>query len=144
MVLQFVLMPVVIAVGLLAPGWPGGVAGAFKIAGAILAFAGGAVLFFAARTLGSNLTPFPRPVERGEITSTGPYAVVRHPIYSGGVLFFVGFGLAFSPWAVGLALLLAAVWGLKAVVEERFLRTRYPGYVEYAARTRYRLFPLVY
>jgi protein-S-isoprenylcysteine O-methyltransferase Ste14 len=30
------------------------------------------------------------------------------------------------------------------VVEERFLRARYPGYAEYAARTRYRLFPFVY
>jgi protein-S-isoprenylcysteine O-methyltransferase Ste14 len=137
-------MPAVIAVGLLASGWPAGVAGVFKVVGAVLAFAGGAVLLFAARALGSNLTPFPRPVERGEVTSTGPYAVVRHPIYSGGVLFFVGFGLAFSPWALGPALLLAVVWGLKAVVEERFLRTRYPGYAEYTARTRYRLFPYVY
>ena len=144
MVLQFVLMPAAIAVGLLASGWPGVVAGAFKVVGAVLAFTGAAVLFFAARALGSNLTPFPQPVERGEVTSTGPYAVVRHPIYSGGVLFFVGFGLAFSPWALVLALLLAAVWGLKAVVEERFLRTRYPGYAEYATRTRYRLFPFVY
>ena len=137
-------MPAVIAVGLLAPGWPGGLAGAVKVIGAALAFAGGAVLFLAARALGSNLTPFPRPVERGQVTSAGPYAVVRHPIYSGGVLFFVGFGLAFSPWALGLALLLAAVWGSKAVVEERFLRARYPGYADYAARTRYRLVPFVY
>lgn len=137
-------MPAVIAVGLLASGWPDGMAGALKVVGAVLAFAGAAVLFFAARALGSNLTPFPRPVERGEVTSTGPYAVVRHPIYSGGVLFFVGFGLAFSPWALVLALLLAAVWGLKAVVEERFLRTRYPSYAEYATRTRYRLFPFMY
>jgi protein-S-isoprenylcysteine O-methyltransferase Ste14 len=69
---------------------------------------------------------------------------VRHPIYSGGTLFFVGFGVAFSPWALGLALVLVVVWGLKAVVEERFLRMCYPGYSEYAARTRHRLVPFVY
>jgi protein-S-isoprenylcysteine O-methyltransferase Ste14 len=137
-------MPAVIAVGLVAEGWPGDVAGVLKALGAVLAFGGGALIFLAARTLGSSLTPYPRPVAHGHVTEAGPYRFVRHPIYSGGVLFFVGYGLAFSPWALALALLLAVVWGLKAIVEERFLGAQYPGYREYTARTRYRLVPFVY
>ena len=142
--LQFVLIPLMIVVGLVAGGWPHDVAGTLKAVGAVLAFGGGALLFLAARALGSSLTPFPRPVDRGRVTETGPYRFVRHPIYSGGVLFFVGYGLAFSPWALALAAVLAIVWGLKAVVEERFLSVRYPEYAEYCTRTRYRLVPLVY
>lgn len=143
-VIQFALIPAVIAVGLVAPGWPDGVVGFLKVVGAVLAFAGGAVVFLAARALGSNLTPFPRPVEDGKVTDTGPYAVVRHPIYSGGLLFLGGFALAFSPWALALTAVLGVVWALKAVVEERYLVVRHPGYADYAARTRFRLVPFVY
>ena len=142
--LQFALMPTVLAVGLVAEGWPHDVAGTLKVIGGVLAFAGGFVIFLAARSLGSNLTPYPRPLESGRVRDTGPYRVVRHPIYSGGALFFVGYGLAFSPWAFALALVLTVVWGLKARVEERFLRARYPGYAEYSSRTRHRLVPFVY
>jgi protein-S-isoprenylcysteine O-methyltransferase Ste14 len=143
-VLQFALMPAVIVVGLVARGWPHDVAAPLKAIGALLAFMGVVVIFLSARSLGSNLTPYPRPVGTGRVTDAGPYRIVRHPIYSGGVLFFVGFGLAFSPWALAGALTLAVVWGLKSIVEERFLAAHYPGYSAYCARTRYRLVPLVY
>jgi protein-S-isoprenylcysteine O-methyltransferase Ste14 len=143
-VLQFVLIPAVIVVGLVAEGWPHDVAAVLKAVGAVLAFAGGAVIFLAARSLGSNLTPYPRPIEDGDVRHAGPYQVVRHPIYAGGALFFAGYGLAFSPWALALALVLTVVWGLKARVEERFLADAYPGYAEYCERTRYRLVPFVY
>src|SRR5262245_20060306 len=137
-------MPAVILVGLVAPGWPHEPAGALKAIGAALAFAVGVGIVLAAQALGSSLTPYPRPVAHGRVTESGPYRFVRHPIYSGGFLFFVGYGLAFSPWALVLAVALAVVWGLKAVVEERFLEAQFPGYAEYAARTPYRLIPFVY
>jgi len=143
-VLQFVLIPAVVTVGLVAEGWPEDLAGRFKGVGAVLAFAGGIVIFLATRSLGSNLTPYPRPVDSGRVRDTGPYGVVRHPIYAGGALFFVGYGIAFSPWALAVALALTVVWGLKAQVEERFLMARYQGYTEYCSRTRYRLVPFVY
>ena len=55
-------------------------------------------------------------------------------------------GLAFAGSWVALVLtaLLAVTWALKAVVEERFLRERYPAYGEYARRVRRRLVPGVY
>jgi len=143
-VLQFVLLAAVLGVGLLAPGWPDGARWWLKVAAVLLVFGGVFVIALAGRALGSGLTPFPKPSETGELVENGPYAVVRHPIYTGGILFTAGISLALSPWALVPAGVLAVVWALKAAVEERFLVERYPAYVEYRARTRYRLVPYVY
>jgi len=99
---------------------------------------------YAARSLGPSLTPYPRPNDVGSLVERGPYRVVRHPVYLGGVLFFAGFSLALSPLALVGTAALGLLWGLKASVEEGFLRARYPEYVRYCERTRFRLFPLVY
>ncbi len=105
---------------------------------------GAFVIVKAARALGSGLTPFPEPAEDARLVDDGPYAVVRHPFYSGGLLFAAGISLALSPWALVATAVLAVVWALKATVEERFLVHRYPEYAEYRTRTRYRLVPYVY
>jgi protein-S-isoprenylcysteine O-methyltransferase Ste14 len=142
--LQFALLLAVLVVGLLAPGWPDAARWWLKGAGVLLVFAGALVIVQAARALGSGLTPFPKPSEAGTLVEDGPYGVVRHPVYSGGILFAAGISLALSPWALVPTGLLAVVWALKARVEERFLRERYPGYAEYSSRRRYRLVPYVY
>ena len=112
--------------------------------GAVLFLAGAAVVFLAARALGSSLTPFPRPLQEGELVDDGPYAFVRHPVYSGGLLVFGGIPLALSPWALAGTGLLAVTWVLKSRVEERFLRARYPPYDAYCERVRFRLVPHLY
>jgi protein-S-isoprenylcysteine O-methyltransferase Ste14 len=96
-----------------------------------------------ARPRGS-LTPFPHPISGAALVESGPYRVVRHPIYSGGTLFFIGISLALSPAALAITLVLAIVWALKAQVEESFLRTADPGYAAYCERTPARLVPFVY
>ena len=126
------------------PGWPDSARWWLKGAGALIAIGGGVVIASAARALGSGLTPFPRPAEAGELVEHGPYGVVRHPIYSGGILFLAGISLALSWWALVGTAVLAVVWALKARVEERFLEERYPGYADYRRRVRYRLVPFVY
>jgi protein-S-isoprenylcysteine O-methyltransferase Ste14 len=93
---------------------------------------------------GRGFTPLPKPAERGELIERGPYGVVRHPVYSGGLLVAAGISLALSPWSLVVSAILAVVWALKASVEERFLIERYPAYAEYCARTRYRLVPFLY
>ena len=143
-VLQFVLIGAVVVLGLLAPGWPEGARWWLKGAGALLLFGGALVLALAGRALGSGFTPFPKPAEGGALVEEGPYAVVRHPVYSGGLLIAAGISLALSPWALVPTVALAVVWALKASVEERFLGARYPGYADYCERTRYRLVPFVY
>jgi protein-S-isoprenylcysteine O-methyltransferase Ste14 len=143
-VLQFALIAAIIAIGLLAPGWPEGARWWLKGAGVLLVLGGALVLALAGRALGSGFTPFPKPAEGGALVEDGPYAFVRHPVYSGGLLVTAGISLALSPWALVPTAVLAVVWALKASVEERFLRDRYPGYSDYCSRTRYRLVPFVY
>jgi protein-S-isoprenylcysteine O-methyltransferase Ste14 len=143
-VLQFVLIAAVLVLGVLAPGWPEGARWWLKGGGVLCVFGGALVLVLAGRALGSGFTPFPKPAEAGELVEDGPFAVVRHPIYSGGLLVAAGISLALSPWALVATGGLAVVWALKARVEERFLRERYPAYGEYSSRTRYRLVPFVY
>ena len=144
MALQFALLATILAVGLLTPGWPDVARWWLKGAGVLLVFGGAFLIVQAARALGSGLTPFPKPAENGQLVDDGPYAVVRHPVYTGGILFAAGISLALSPWALGTTAVLAVVWALKARVEERFLAERYPAYADYCRRTRYRLAPYVY
>jgi len=143
-VLQFALMAAILVLGVAGPGWPDSARWWLKGVGVLLVFAGAFVAVSAARALGSGLTPFPRPPAGGELVESGPYAVVRHPIYSGAILFATGISLALSPWALAATAALTLIWALKARVEELFLAARYPAYTDYCARTRYRLAPFVY
>jgi protein-S-isoprenylcysteine O-methyltransferase Ste14 len=79
------------------------------------------------------------------VVSTGPYAYVRHPMYSGLVPFFLGVPLLLgSWWGVGLALPLFLLLAIRIRIEERTLTRGLPGYADYAARVRYRLLPGVW
>jgi protein-S-isoprenylcysteine O-methyltransferase Ste14 len=76
------------------------------------------------------------------VISSGPYAWVRHPMYSGIMLFFVGVPLLLgSWWGVAIAPLFAVMFVIRSGIEERALRAGLPGYADYAARVRYRLLP---
>ena len=84
--------------------------------------------------------------ERGhQVVSTGPYAYVRHPMYSGALLFFAGAPLLLgSWWGLAAGALLLVVIGIRAVLEERTLKAELDGYADYANRVRYRLIPLLW
>jgi protein-S-isoprenylcysteine O-methyltransferase Ste14 len=80
-----------------------------------------------------------------KVIATGPYAVVRHPMYAGGMLYLLGTPLAlgsywgFVPLAAMMPLLL---WRLAD--EERLLERNLPGYAQYRQRVRHRLVPFVW
>jgi protein-S-isoprenylcysteine O-methyltransferase Ste14 len=79
------------------------------------------------------------------VISTGPYAIVRHPMYAGGLIYLLGMPIALgSYWGllVFVAMVPALIWRL--VDEEKFLVRNLPGYVEYQARVRWRLIPKVF
>ena len=81
--------------------------------------------------------------ERGHrVVSTGPYAHVRHPMYAGGLLMFVGMPLQLGSW-LGLAAvaLLLPLLAFRIVMEERTLAAELAGYRDYAERVRWRLLP---
>jgi protein-S-isoprenylcysteine O-methyltransferase Ste14 len=76
------------------------------------------------------------------VVTTGPYAYVRHPMYSGAVLYFVGIALLLgSWWGTAMTPLFAVLFGIRTRIEENTLVAGLPGYVDYAARVRYRLIP---
>jgi protein-S-isoprenylcysteine O-methyltransferase Ste14 len=77
-----------------------------------------------------------------QVADRGPYAWVRHPMYSGVVLYFVGMPLLLgSHWGLAMVPLLIALFAIRTEIEERALRAGLPGYADYAARVRYRLVP---
>jgi protein-S-isoprenylcysteine O-methyltransferase Ste14 len=83
--------------------------------------------------------------EKQTVISTGPYAVVRHPMYAGDFIMLLGVPLALGSWwdFVPVFLLIAViVWRL--VEEEAFLAEKLPGYTEYRSSVRYRLIPRVW
>ncbi len=81
--------------------------------------------------------------DRGhEVCDSGPYRIVRHPGYAGNILPLAGIVLAFSSlWTIipAAAALIIAV--TRTVLEDRTLQEELPGYLDYAQRVRYRLFP---
>ena len=79
------------------------------------------------------------------VVSTGPYALVRHPMYAGGLLMFAAIPLALASWwglLPILPMIPAIIWRL--LDEERFLVARLRGYADYRARARYRLVPRIW
>ena len=84
--------------------------------------------------------------ERGHrVIDTGPYAFVRHPMYSGAVLYFAAIALSLgSWWGLALSPVFFLLFSVRAGVEERTLADGLPGYADYLARVRYRLVPGVW
>jgi protein-S-isoprenylcysteine O-methyltransferase Ste14 len=83
--------------------------------------------------------------EGQKVISTGPYAIVRHPMYAGGTLYLIGTPLALgSYWGLAAvaAMLPILIWRL--LDEERFLAADLPGYPQYQRQVRYRLVPFVW
>ncbi|MHC2285707.1 methyltransferase family protein [Bradyrhizobium barranii] len=79
------------------------------------------------------------------VVSTGPYAHVRHPMYSGMILFFAGVPLLLgSWWGLVMAPVIVVLFAVRIGIEERTLREGLPGYSNYMTRVRYRLRPGVW
>ena len=106
---------------------------------------GGGVLFVAGLVrLGRNLTPLPYPKEKSTLVQTGPYALVRHPIYGGGLLLALGFALMIqSLLTLGYVVVLFAFLDMKSRREEGWLAEKFPEYASYQQRVS-KLIPFIY
>jgi protein-S-isoprenylcysteine O-methyltransferase Ste14 len=79
------------------------------------------------------------------VISTGPYALVRHPMYAGALVMLLALPVALGSWwgLLGVVLKLPVlIWRL--LDEERFLRQNLAGYAQYQTKVRYRLLPLIW
>jgi len=80
-----------------------------------------------------------------KIVSTGIYSVVRHPIYLGGILWFMGTPLLFgSLIGIGSTIGMSILFAVRAVKEERMLADELEGYDEYRKNVRYRIIPFIF
>ena len=80
-----------------------------------------------------------------KVVSTGPYAIVRHPMYSGALIMLFGTSLALGSWW-GLLMFIPMIFTIawRARDEERFLVENLQGYKEYCRIVRYRLLPFAW
>ena len=83
--------------------------------------------------------------EDQRVISTGPYGIIRHPMYAGATLLYLATPLALgSWWGILPALLILPVLILRIRGEESFLRESLKGYKEYCNRIRFRLIPHIW
>jgi len=80
-----------------------------------------------------------------KVITSGPYGVVQHPMYSGGILLLIFMPLALGSWvALPFCLPLILTIAVRALEEEKFLTANLSGYEAYRQKVRYRLIPLIW
>ena len=126
------------------PTWSSPYYGLGFIVGSVLVLAGGLLLLTAAFKLSTNITPLPYPKEQATLVETGPYRLVRHPMYSGGIFAAFGYALLVHGWlTIGYAVILFVFFDIKSRREERWLKERFSDYIAYKKRV-HKLIPFVY
>jgi len=100
------------------------------------------LLVFKANSFGGSTV---QTFDAQQVITTGPYALVRHPMYAGVLVMMTGVPLALGS-AFGLAILVLVIPGLvwRILDEEKLLTRDLPGYAEYARKVRYRLVPYLW
>lgn len=141
-------LPLIIAGALLGPGdWYGDSwlklrflpeADWIKVLGCVLALAGALLACWARRMLGDNWSVAVQLKQDHELVERGPYRWMRHPIYSGLLLAFVGTAVLIGEVRAGIALaIIAASFWYKLRIEERWLGEQFgAAYADYKARVK--------
>jgi len=146
-------IPLLLAAVLLAvPGWwPLALRGRFVPAGPFFPWLGAALLgaglgfsIWARRHLGRNWSADVVVKEDHALIRTGPYQRLRHPIYTGILLAFLGTAMTVGEWRALLAVVLALVsFMLKSRAEEAQMRETFPEYEQYR-RESWALIPFIF
>ena len=128
-----------------APGWPAPYSVIARVVGLSLMVVGTVLASAGLVALGANnLTALPYPRDEATLVTSGPYAIVRNPIYSGLILGSFGWGLWLNSWAtLFFALGLFLLFDLKTRKEQAWLVERFPEYRAYNARVK-KLIPWLY
>ena len=102
--------------------------------GLVIMIVGFAMYYWAVLTLGPFCSGFVRVIPDHKVIRNGPFRFVRHPVYAGEILSFIGLGLALQSWVALLIILIGAsvFYGNRIRVEERFLASELGDeYVQY-------------
>jgi len=103
-----------------------------RIIGLLISVLGVLMMFSSVIALNRSLSAFPTPKQNAELVRTGLYKYIRHPIYTGILLFCVGYSL-FSENTLRFIvfILLMILFRFKAGYEESLLRKKFSGYIDY-------------
>lgn len=146
-VAQIALMGLVLVGPQTWPGWPAWVppyTWLGSIGGSLLFLTGALLMMAGMVRLGPNLTPVPYPKDQATLVETGPYRLVRHPIYSGAVFMAFGWALWVHGWlTLAYAIILLVFFDIKGRQEEQWLAAKFSGYGAYQKRVR-KLIPFIY
>ena len=96
------------------------------------------ILFVAIKDLGTNLSPFPRPINNSNLVTTGIYRLTRHPMYYS--LIFISFGVfltKLSIYYLFLSISLSLIIKFKIALEEQYLNNKFKNYLLYKNEVKY-------
>jgi len=95
-------------------------------------------MLFAIKDLGSNLSPFPRPIDNGKLITSGLYRFFRHPMYYSLILISLGiFIIKLSYYYLILTISLTLVIKFKIILEEQYLNKKFRNYLFYKDKVKY-------
>jgi protein-S-isoprenylcysteine O-methyltransferase len=124
--------------------WPLKIKSPSQSAALMTAALGLVLIIVAKRTLSRNYSPCQDSYYPESLTCVGPYRYIRHPLYTGNLLYFLGLTVASaSGVTVVLFVLLASFFLRSARKEEIALSASLPGYVEYMGRSK-KFLPWIY
>ena len=110
----------------------------FSFVGFLLIIISTIVMLISIKDLGSNLSPFPRPIVNGNLTTSGIYSFIRHPMYYSLILISFGFFITkLSFYHLFLTISLTLLFKLKIVLEEKYLKSKYKNYFFYKDKVKY-------
>ena len=131
-------------------GWDAGRSGFSAFPGYVQILGAASILLYGfgacwAFSVNSFAAPVVKVKKEQKVAATGPYAIVRHPMYTSVIFLFLGLPLLLDSW-LGLCFfplfLLGLVWRIRK--EEATLVAELPGYVKYTQKVRWRLLPYVW
>ena len=110
----------------------------FSLLGLIIIIIASIIILLAIKDLGSNLSPFPRPIPNGELVTSGIYRFIRHPMYYSLILISLGvFIINLSFYYLCLTISLILVIKLKVSLEEQYLNNKFKNYLLYKNEVKY-------
>lgn len=117
---------------------------ALSIFGILLTVVGDAILIWARQSLGKNWSQTVAAKKDHELITSGPYALIRHPMYTGGLVAGIGSAITAGGAFVFLALLLGAFFLWRTGAEDKLMAEQFPNeFPAYRMRTK-RLIPFLW
>ena len=110
----------------------------FTFVGYFLIIISSIVMLIAIKELGRNLSPFPRPIVNGNLTTSGIYSFIRHPMYYSLILISLGYFITkLTFYYLCLTISLSLIIKFKIILEEKYLNYKFKNYFIYTEKVKY-------